>query len=901
MKEKYRLVIVSHTHWDREWYLPFQQFRMKLVKMIDKLLDVLKTNPEFKCFTLDGQTIILEDYLEIRPEKKEELRKRIEEGRIIVGPWYVQPDEFLVSGESIIRNLMLGHKIANKFGKVMKVGYVPDSFGHISQMPQILQGFEINSFIFTRGLGDEGETLKSEFNWQAPDGTSVLAIHQRRGYGNAAHLSKDPQKALERIKEEVKSLGPYASTHNILLNNGGDHREPLSYLPEVIKYINTHLKNVKLIQGSFIDYLNYVKSERSDFSSFKGELRSAKYVYLLNGVYSSRIYLKQANEKVQTLLEKWAEPSSTFAWILGKPFPRGFLSQAYKYLLQNHAHDSICGCSIDQVHQDMMRRFTWSEQIANNIVEESLEFLIQNIGTFSSENKENSQVIVVFNPLAGPRTDAVQTKVEVVGLKTEELILKNSSGQIIPYQVLGVKENPPLTYEITKEELGMIERMAMKGVQTLEIIRNPKSPSVLEIKATTVKQARLRPEIQAKVEEIKRFVQDKGIKTIRLRIYPAPEAEILFLAENIPSFGYETYFLSPSEKKESKNDSLKIEKRAIENEYYRVEVNSNGTLRIIDKKTGQLYEGLNLFEDTEDSGDEYDYSPIAQSQTITSSKSKAKISLVEKGPVRATLKIEIEMKLPASLFEGRKKRSDTIVKCPLASYVSLYPRVKRIDIRTVFDNRAEDHRLRVLFPTSIKASHSYAEGQFMVVKRPLVVKKVKNWAQQPPLTHPQQAWVDINDGQQGLTLVNKGLPEYQAKKDARGTTLALTLLRCVGWLSRGDLLTRRSNAGPSIPTPQAQCQGEHVFQYALVPHMGTWIQAKTYQEAHRHNVPLRAKTTDIHKGKLPLKMSFLSIEPDNLVITAIKKAESRNALIVRFYNITEETVQGKVSLCKETS
>ena len=161
------LHLISHTHWDREWYQTFQQFRLRLVHMVDNLLAIMLTEPGYRHFMLDGQTVVLEDYLEMRPEKRDELKELIGQGRILIGPWYVLPDEFLVSSEAIIRNLLQGKRICDEFGGRMMVGYIPDPFGHIGQMPQILNGFDIHNAALRRGLADE----PCEIWWQAPDGS----------------------------------------------------------------------------------------------------------------------------------------------------------------------------------------------------------------------------------------------------------------------------------------------------------------------------------------------------------------------------------------------------------------------------------------------------------------------------------------------------------------------------------------------------------------------------------------------------------------------------------------------------------------------------------------------------------------------------------------------------------
>ena len=225
---KYRGILVSETHWDREWYLSFQEFRKWLVKLIDDLLDNLPKHPEFKSFMLDGQTIVLEDYLEIRPERKADLQKFIQQQRIYIGPFYVLADEFLESGEGMIRNLLLGHKISEQYGvKPMKVGYVPDTFGHIWQLPQILDGFSIHSMYYFRGyppvfgnheeIKGKNDTTPLEHYYMSPDGTKALTLHHITGYGNAANIceGKRPEfdefpymNAVMRIGESLGRISP---------------------------------------------------------------------------------------------------------------------------------------------------------------------------------------------------------------------------------------------------------------------------------------------------------------------------------------------------------------------------------------------------------------------------------------------------------------------------------------------------------------------------------------------------------------------------------------------------------------------------------------------------------------------------------------------------------------------
>src|SRR6266567_1504157 len=244
MAEQLNIIIVPHTHWDREWYQTFQQFRMRLVSTIDTLLDILDRDPKFSYFMLDGQTIVLDDYLEVCPEQEERLRQHIRAGRILVGPWYLQPDEFLVSGEALVRNLQIGLHRASQFGEPMHVGYVPDCFGHIAQLPQILRGFGIDNAIFWRGVGAEAH--KSEFYWAAPDGTSVLVIFlaSAQGYSNARIMPLTPTEFATRVELLSANLLPKVTTNALLFMNGSDHLRPQDGLPAVIEAANLLLAHI---------------------------------------------------------------------------------------------------------------------------------------------------------------------------------------------------------------------------------------------------------------------------------------------------------------------------------------------------------------------------------------------------------------------------------------------------------------------------------------------------------------------------------------------------------------------------------------------------------------------------------------------------------------------------------
>ncbi len=421
MPKKHTLILVPETHWDREWYWTFQEFRIRLVRLMDKLLKLLDTDPEYKSFTFDGQTVVLEDYLEIRPQEREHIRKHVKDGRILVGPWYILPDEFLVSGEATVRNLMLGHMISEEFGRTMKAGYIPDPFGHISQLPQIMAGFGLPGVLFARGMGNEVDDMNSEFWWEAPDGTKVLGVHLANSYDNLTffgrgHWNRKPEidldSAVEEVKEQIATLSKKASTRYLLLNNGSDHTEPEVRLAEIIKYVNEHLDDAEVVHSTYEDLIEKILSANPKLKSYRGEFHSGKTMPLLLGVFSARMYIKQANERTQTLLEKWAEPASALAWLNGGKYENQILWEAWKLLIKNHPHDSICGCSIDQVHREMMPRFEQSQQIGEVMTRESLRFLAEKVNTASDSTDKEAQAVVVFNPHAWDVTDTVKVRLE---------------------------------------------------------------------------------------------------------------------------------------------------------------------------------------------------------------------------------------------------------------------------------------------------------------------------------------------------------------------------------------------------------------------------------------------------------------------------------------------------------
>ena len=859
MSNQKLITIVSHTHWDRAWYVTFQEFRARLVRLIDRLINILEEDPDYRVFMLDGQMSVLEDYLEVRPYRQEILVKLCNGGRLKVGPWYVLADEYLVHPESLIRNMMLGHKMGELYGGVSKIGYVPDGFGHIAQLPQILQGFGIDNAFFWRGLGNEGEQLGTEFLWRAPDGSQVTTIWMPFGYHNISNLGYaihwgdtsqmefDFSLAISQIQNAIEALTPRGHTHAVLLMNGIDHEEPEPHLPAVVKLANEKLVEGKYFHGTLQDHLENVVVANVPLPEYMGEFRWGKYSEILQGVYATRIHLKQRNHQVENLLIRYAEPLAVSAWLSGADVPEGtqdLISTAWHWLLKNHPHDDIYGCGIDQVHDEMNYRFEQAQQIGEIIVRDSLRQVARE-ADFSSQD---GMPVIVFNPLNWDRHEMVFGNIDfdfddplADGFK-----LVDQQGKVIPVQVL------------QDEETFWMETLKANRKRRLEIA------------------------------------------------FPA----------DVPACGYTGYYVQPisnEDEEPTPASAWSIGKEGAENRYLSFQIAPDGGLTIHDKVMDITYEGLNHFEDVDDAGDEYSYCPCVNSQTISTRGLTASIELVTEGVNLAEYEVKWDFQIPVSLKEDRRSRSTELVSMMIRSRISLYRDQPGLYIKTEIDNQARDHKFCAVFAMAMKPSSSYVDEAFLVMERDIELPDSTGWVEDPtPLMH-QRGFIDIHQGTHGLAIFNRGLPAVEAARFSNGTKVSLVLLRSVGWLSRDDLTNRRVAAGPLVPTPGGQCIGEYSFEYAIHPHSGDW--QNVYPWAYQYLSPALVCRADTHEGldlremnitrddpsmvktivwprggQNPGRLSYLSIDDPRLVISALRRSQDGNGLILRFYNITDDPV-----------
>ena len=950
--------LVSHTHWDREWYLSFQQFRLKLVQLIDHLLKILDSDPEFKYFLLDGQAIILEDYLEIHPERRTDLIRNIKDGRILIGPWYISPDEFLISPESHIRNLLEGDRICRKFGAKMPIGYLPDTFGHISQMPQILNGFGIYNACFWRGLSDQ----PAELLWNAPDGSSVLSSYLINSYSNAASLvTSDLDKFAQGISELSASLSPFCASGQILLLQGTDHMEPPADLGQTLQSYKNKPGHLDLIHSTLP---RYFEALREAFSSsvdqlpiLRGELRSSKHAHLLPNVLSTRIWIKQRNHACEIDLLKWVEPLYAFSNWLNVPSPsndqdtlldhnmfadrKAFIDYAWKLLMQCHPHDSICGTTIDQVADEMRVRFDQVDQINHELIDQYLTRISTDINTGFINHHESRQdqspvvsAIVVFNPNDGLQTGLLTQKV-----KFDDHIyafqIVDEDGNPVPYEQsgMGVRQLIKMTLDPKglKQALGMIHEGHAAGMIIRDfIIERQDSSAIIQVTLSDHGDVDLK-KWKAGIAYLEELLSDPNITEYLVNANSDPETDVSFVARDVPGHGYKCYWIRTlTQQSLASSSQIKLnplmralfpllsvitripiisslsrisppknpfKSTAIENEFYRVQIQpSKGTISVLDKHSGQLYSRLNRFVDDGDCGDVYTYCPPEKNCEVSP---KIKTIQCYREKTNQKLVLTYGFEIPAGLSDDRKSRSNKQITNQIKSIVTLMPGVPRIDIHTEVVNHATDHRLRVHFAAPFSTHNAFHDGHYDILSRPLgIVAYDDTWEEAPRPEVPQRQFTSITNGQLSLTIANRGLPEVEVyKNNAANTEIALTLLRCVGWLSRDDLSTRKGHAGPmGIITPQAQMPGKSSFDYSIIPSDGHW--RESIRQALSYNAPLRSISTPIHPGKIPAKGAFVENQSPDFIITTIKQAEDTHGLIIRGFNNLPTPIDVRLTLWK---
>jgi hypothetical protein len=867
---------ISNTHWDREWLMSMQRTRYGLVYMLDMLLDILDKDDGFRSFHLDSQTVPIEDYLEIRPERESEFRRRVAEGRIFIGPWYVLPDEFCISGEALVRNLLLGHHISRQYGGVSKTGYSPFSWGQCSQMPQIYNGFGIDTVAFYRGVN----TLVapgSEFFWDGADGTRVLAtrlaarprynvwyILQRPAYWDQLDIDDKavswqagngpfkfaggqfggleyryarpgfryhPEHIPGRVEQALAEQDQDCQTRHRFWSAGHDASVPdIREVRMMADADNALGDRGRVFHSTVKAFFDGLKAEASaDWPVAQGEMRhpmtKGSSSGFLGWIISSRLYIKRENFMAERDLWSYAEPAAVLASFLGAPYPRAFLDRSARYLLQNHGHDSIAGCGRDVTVLDVMDRFRQSREISSCVFERAFMDLAGAINY--GGRPASSMALLVYNPSAISRSEVVDLAINLPReWQSKALELRDGDGRLVPFEIAGTVKD------------------------TFGIVWSP---------------------------------NDTG------NYFPADTLHVRALLPQIPGLGWRTFFVSPAGRGPARLPSLRTGPASIENEYLRADFHRDGTLDLLDKEGGHWYRKLHWFRDTAEVGDPWIHRGLAGEAELTTLGSAARIRVTE-GALAATVQVDIDWQIPAGATGDYKERRPDLVAVAIHSEFTLRSGSRWLEVETTIDNRAECHYLQVVFPTDILAETVHAQGQFDVLARPTALPDARLFEEEPMTEAPMNDFVDLSDGRRGLAILNRGLKAYSAAPDG---TLALTLIRAYPFRLG---ITSSVWADYNPIEKGSQCLGLQRCSYALMPHQGDWEEGQVWEASEAYARELQAaQVGPVAGGNLPLMGSFLELEPP-LRFQALKQADGGDGWVMRVINPSGRTVRGRLRL-----
>ena len=832
---------VRSSHWDREWYEPVQGFRLRLVAVLDGVLDLLAADPAFR-YTMDGQSIPIDDYLEVRPERADDVGRHARDGRLKVGPWYTAPDEWLVSGESLVRNLEMGiARAAGLGGPACRAGLLCDQFGHVGQLPQVFDQFGIGVAYVWRGTSER--QLGGHFLWQSPDGTRLPTYRfGKRGYGGLAYAVRnvfadqgpfDPHEAVDRLVAYTRAEAARSPLSPILLYDGADHLEVEPRMAQTIAAANDRLRGdgIHIVASDLDAYGAEVLREQPMIAkTVVGELRETSgdavegtdggdEQWLIGGTYASRIHLKQRNAACEDELCLWAEPFCTFAAeSLGVEYPASLLDIAWRHLLENHPHDSMCGCSTDQVHQDMIYRFDQSIAISSRLAERAMTAL-----TAAAAAAADGPTIGLFNATAEPIDEPVDFDVHL-------------------------PEAWPTKFA---EFFGFEQKFGFRL----------RGPDGVDVAYQLVAQQRDVP----------------WRRTVPYKLSAGGSHHRITVCARVPvpAFGYTTLHVEPVAGPTRHPGTLASSHRSVENDLLRATVNPNGTLRVEDKRTGTTFDQLLTVEERADIGDGWFHGVAVNDEVHTSGAAAADVAVVADGRFRSTLRVTVTLDVPATFDFARMRRSEQRVPLRLASEVTLRAGSDRVEVTTTLDNAAESHRVRMLFPTGLTGEAFESDSAFDVVRRSVALRADNHERRELDLeTRPHQSWTAFGDGKAGLAVIARGLPEV-AVTDTPDRAIALTLLR-----GFRRVISRPDDRG-------GQVLGPHRFRYDLVPFAGPTPVKRLFLLGQRLHGTVRQASVAAPAGpaSLPRSKGFARVEGD-VVVTSVRRDRGRRT--VRVFNPSVE-------------
>lgn len=767
-----RAIVYSHAHWDLEWYLARRAFLFWTVELFDRTLDLLKANPDYSNFMTDGQVAPVLDYLERRPERGGEIRALVQSGRLSIGPFFTQADEWLPSPEALLRNLQTGMKSARAMGRAMRSGYLPDNFGHPAQLPQILRGFGIDHLVFSRGMGDHPDGMGQEFEWMGPDGSRVLAIHLGEGYGNAynvwgtpgvdpisirphpyggdpylgfeSHLERTDRiplaDAAEAVVQGSRRALPRHGSGIIPLASGADHCPPQSILPSSLKRAAALAPEIGFSIGDTEAIAHAIREHRKTFPVMTGEFWGSRYQYLLSGILAIRPALKRAHFLSESLVTHYVEPLTTLAMLEGFPAPKAEIAEAWSLLFQNHAHDSIHGSCLDAVHVEMAARYHGVEQLAVGVLHGALAELGKRRYTGLHADRRTA---LVYSPMASGRLPRFAECWAPIGDEPQRAWL----GEI--EQVVQILPRPEGTPESPSRRVPWPLRLERNLLVRLE------APS------------------RGRVE------------SVTLGTGKGPHGTDLLLGP-----------------------------RGIGNRFLDLQWGPEGIV-VVDRVRGRRYADCHRLVVESDRGDVWTCSPIPGTRQETRIPSENP-EVLEAGPVRCRVRWSFQVSLPCGTDPDAE--APPRVSCPATLTATLWSGVPYVAFRLELDNRGKHFRLRLETPAAIPTGTVTAMAPFEVRERPLrPAPQGPDWQEQPVSTRFFREWVSLADGVGGLALAARGIHEYEGMDLGEGRAgLALTLLRAVGVMSRRNLPERSGEASWGFPLPGAQSPGLQVFEYAFL-------------------------------------------------------------------------------------
>lgn len=897
--------LVTHTHWDREWRYPVWQNRMLLVRLMDQLLSILEQDPDYAGFLLDGQSVVVEDYLEVRPENRERVERQIRAGRLSVGPWYTLPDLYPLDGESLVRNLLKGTRLSKRLGRSLPVAYESFGWGQTAQFPQIYAGFGLDTVIVAKNVSRE-RAPSCEFLWEAPDGTRVLATrlgeHARAnfffnaylpilhghafdsgdyrlewGRTGAAFHRADPDgsvqdhfllETMERIREDripaavEKAFAAMDDTllpaHRMILN-GSDSTTPQPLLSELVRLANRVSGTRQLVQCTLEEAVDVLKREidREALPVVRGELRDGPAYKCSANALATRPRLKQLNRRAQVALFSVAEPLSAALSLSGSGYrpDRGFLAQGVRYLLLSHPHDSINGVTQDKTADDVAMMLGQALEIGETLADDALQHLVRSLDLAAYAPED--LLLLLANPLPQPRSEVVTVSLDLP------------------------REWNAWEFDLVRPDG---TRAQLQPVSREEVV-------------VPVQDIAARPWP---------FLADRHVVHLETGPVPAGGHTVLRLVPR-SDFNRQAVFWQDMRKSEGRDIARSAHR--MENEFLSVQVEADGTLTLSDRTTGRVFQNLNYLEDTGDVGDYWIYYPPYRNRTYTSRGAPTRIWTEDNGPLLSCIAVEWTLSLPTHAFrhengvKGESRRSDETRPVRATCRYTLRKGSRALQVRLEVDNTVEDHRMRVCFDTGLQARETAAAGHFTVDRRPVVPPRDPDGRFYPEMqTLPMQQFVDVSDGDTGFAVLGQDLFEYEASDNGEGT-LSLTLFRGV----RNIICTEMRSAGRFPMQKGGQSLGLLVFEYALMPHAGDWQDADLFSEADRFRIPLRL----IQAGKplggpaaglppvvpmIPPEAGLFAVEPSLLRLSALKPAEDRDTFIVRIWNPADAVVEGGIRL-----